>query len=46
MSSEMLREQDPIQVFSGLLFCTQIERFWRDMSFGCGLLPPLRCGEA
>ncbi len=25
---------------------TQIERFWRDMSFGCGLLPPLRCREA
>ncbi len=25
---------------------TQIERFWRDMSFGCGLLPPLRCEEA
>jgi len=25
---------------------TQIERFWRDMSFGYGLLPPLRCTEA
>jgi hypothetical protein len=35
-----------IRMWGGSLIDTIIERFWRDMSFGCGLLPPLRCGEA
>jgi len=34
-----------LATYCGLIL-TQIERFWRDMSFGYGLLPPLRCTEA
>ncbi len=50
-SKDFLHWTDPVEMSFGdtpreHIYTTQIERFWRDMSFGCGLLPPLRCREA